>query len=175
MKYIDLILISVLSVACTSVASVPQASAASPEGTHASVPDHPEARLYDKDADSRMDVDVALADAMTAGKHAIIVMGTNRCHDSRALAGWFETPRFQTLLNENYVLRYVDVGQKNRNIDIAQSFGLDSIVGTPTVVITNSDGDVINLDTAPTWRNAASRSESEIYSYFEGFALKSTE
>jgi hypothetical protein len=73
------------------------------------------------------------------------------------------------MLSENYVVEYVDVGQKNRNQDIAESFGLDGTPGTPTVVVVETDGTVLNLDTAPTWRNAASRAEDDIYTEFESF------
>jgi len=117
-------------------------------------------------------VDEALADAALSGKHAIIVMGANWCHDSRALGGWFQTPKFETLLQDNYIVRYIDVGKKDRNIDVAQRFGLENIVGTPTIIVTNAEGDVLNLDTAPTWRNAASRTEDEIFDYFVTLAPK---
>lgn len=161
MRYISLILIAALTVACTSAAPVPEAQAA----------EQPEARLFDPNPAlvAQSAVDDALAKAAASGKRAIIVMGANWCHDSRALAGWFETSRFQTLLNENFEVRYIDVAQKNRNIDVAQRFGLDEIVGTPTIFVTNSNGDVLNLETAPTWRNAASRSEDEIFEYFSNY------
>ena len=139
---------------------------------------HDEPRPYDALADARNDILTATQAAKDADKMTIIAMGANWCHDSRGLAAQFEKPRFQTLLSENYELVYVDVGQKNRNIDIAQDYGVDSIVGTPTVFILSPDGDVLNLETAPTWRNAASRSEDEIFEYFESFttgALTSTE
>jgi thiol-disulfide isomerase/thioredoxin len=126
---------------------------------------------YDADRNAAEDVDVAMDLAAEEGLKTMIVMGGNWCHDSRALAGHFDKARFASLIAEHYSLVYVDVGRKNRNIDIAQRFGLDSIVGTPTVIITDSDGAVLNLDTAPTWRNAASRTEDEIYEYFERFAL----
>lgn len=156
MKFICLFLLAGLTVACTSTTQTPAAFAA----------EHPEARLYDETRDAAADVDAALIEAASSDKNAIIVMGANWCHDSRALAGWFETERFQTLLSENFVLRYVDVGQKNRNIDIARRFGLDEVVGTPTVIVTDTAGRVKNLETAPTWRNAASRDEDDIYTYF---------
>lgn len=161
MRYISLILIAVLTVACTSAASVPEALGA----------EHPEARLFDPDPAlvAQTTVDEALAEATVSGKRAIIVMGANWCHDSRALAGWFQTPRFQSLLTKNFVVRYIDVAQKNRNIDVAQRFGLDEIVGTPTIFVTNSSGDVLNLETAPTWRNAASRTEDDIFDYFSNY------
>lgn len=134
-----------------------------------------EPRRYDAQANARVDVQLALDDAKAFNKLGLIVLGANWCHDSRALAAQFETPRFQTLIATHYKLVYVDVGQKTRNIDIAQAFGIDKIAGTPTVFVTNSDGEVLNLDTAPTWRNAASRTEAEIWAYFNGFATKDSE
>lgn len=126
-------------------------------------------RPYDKEADAWKDVDKALNDARDSGKMTIVAMGANWCHDSRGLAGQFEKERFQTLFKNHYELVYVDVGKKNRNIDIAQEFGVDNIVGTPTVFVISSGGNVLNLDTAPTWRNAYSRSEDDIFDYFESF------
>ncbi len=164
MRYSSLLLIAFMTVACTSASYIPEALAA----------EHPEARPFDPDPEliAQTSVDDVLASVAASGKNAIIVMGANWCHDSRALAGWFETPRFQTLLANNYEVRFIDVGQKNRNIDVAQRFGLNEIVGTPTILVTDTYGSVLNLDTAPTWRNAASRSEDEIFEYFQAFAPK---
>ena len=127
---------------------------------------------YDKRRDASIDVKVAQTIARDERRKTIIVMGANWCHDSRALAGHFNKPRFEQLIAGHYQLVYVDVGKKNRNIDLAKSFGLDGIVGTPTVIITDSDGTVLNLDTAPTWRNAASRSEDDIFNYYADFAAE---
>lgn len=164
MKFLSFLLVACLAVACNSVTHAPMALAA----------EHPEFRAYDPapETPAQTQVEQALSTAAETGKHTIIVMGANWCHDSRALAGWFQTPRFETLLSQNYVVRYVDVGQKDVNIDIAQGFGLDEIVGTPTVIVTDSAGVVLNLETAPTWRNAASREEDAIFEYFAEFVPK---
>jgi len=161
MKYLSLLLIAFLTIACSSASHVSSALAA----------EHPEARPFDPDPTllAQDVVDEALANAATSGKHAIVVMGANWCHDSRALAGWFETPRFQKLLNDHFEVRFIDVGKKDRNIDVAQRFGIIDIVGTPTIIVTDSNGDVLNLETAPTWRNAASRTEDKIFEYFAAF------
>lgn len=124
---------------------------------------------YDAAADAKSDVETALTASTADGKMTIIAMGANWCHDSRAFAAQFEKERFASLLADDYRLLYVDVGKKDRNIDIARAFGVDSIVGTPTVFIVSPEGKVLNLDTAPTWRNAASRSEDEIFEYFEAY------
>ena len=133
---------------------------------------HNEPTPYDKTADAKSDIAQTLAAAKAENNLGLLVFGANWCHDSRALAGHFEKPRFQNLIQNNYKLVYVDVGQKNRNIDQAQKFGVKEIVGTPTVFITNSEGTVLNSETAPTWRNAASRHESEIWEYFESYAFR---
>ena len=146
-------------------------SAADKGGLHKHSDDGP--RPYDPGADARAAIDNALAAARVKDKMTIVAMGANWCHDSRGLAAQFEKERFQTLLSENYELVYVDVGKKDRNIDIARDFGVNNIVGTPTVFVVASNGEVLNLDTAPTWRNADSRTEDEVFDYFEAFAEKS--
>lgn len=163
MNYLIPLVFAALLGACETA----PASAASDDAAHAK---HNEPRPYDKAADARADVNEAKARAKISGKKTIVAMGANWCHDSRAFAAQFEKPRFQDLLNDHFELVYVDVGEKDRNIDIAKKFGVEDIVGTPTVFVLSSESDVLNLETAPTWRNAASRSESEIYDYFRDFA-----
>ncbi|PIX66457.1 MAG: thioredoxin family protein [Sphingomonadales bacterium CG_4_10_14_3_um_filter_58_15] len=132
--------------------------------------EHPEARPFDQAADATDTVDAALARAQLADKKVILVMGANWCHDSRGLAGWFAQPRFATMLEAKYELVYVDVGHRDRNIDIARRFGLDTIKGTPTVLVLSSAGVLLNRASAPKWRNAASREEDDIFTYFDQFA-----
>ncbi|WP_114521558.1 thioredoxin family protein [Altererythrobacter sp. ZODW24] len=128
---------------------------------------HPEVRAYSAESDASAEVDAALERANAKGRNVLVVLGANWCHDSRAFAGWMETPRFQAMLAERFETAYVDVGypqgDKGRNIDIAQRFGVEEVVGTPTVLILSPDGTLLNADTAGTWRNTASRSEGAIF------------
>lgn len=137
---------------------------------HSSSHGHDEPRPYFETADAAQDVEAALSRARLANKLTIVAMGANWCHDSRAFAHYWEQPRFVNMLSEDYELVYVDVGQKIRNIDIANRFGEESILGTPTVFIVDTDGKVLNPDTAPTWRNAASRDIDDVYEYFRRYA-----
>lgn len=145
----------------------PQSAQAEPAAT-----DHPEARPFEESADATAQVDAALARAQLNEKRVILVMGANWCHDSRGLAGWFAQPRFAAMLEAKYELVYVDVGHKDRNIDIARRFGLKSIKGTPTVLVLSSSGDLLNRQSAPKWRDAASREQDDIFAYFDQFAAE---
>ena len=128
---------------------------------------HPEARAYSATADATADVDAALARAAASGKRVLLVLGANWCHDSRALAGWLETPRFAALTAQAYDVVFVDVGTprtgEGRNLDIARRFGLADMPGTPALLALTPEGRTVNLDTAASWRNAASRSEDAIF------------
>jgi thiol-disulfide isomerase/thioredoxin len=132
--------------------------------------EHEEPRPYDEAANASADIDAAMARARNKGTRLLLVMGANWCHDSRGLAARFERPEFVSLIENNYELVYIDVGQKDRNIDIAQRYGIDEIVGTPTVLVVTADGVLLNKNTAPTWRNAASRTDGETLTYFAAYS-----
>jgi thiol-disulfide isomerase/thioredoxin len=130
---------------------------------------YPDARPFDPKADAKAAVDAALAHAMSENRMVILVMGANWCHDSRALAGWFAQPRFAAMIVSRYELVYVDVGVRDRNIDIARRFGISKIKGTPTVLILDGQGKLLNKKDAAGWRNAASRTQEQVYRAFAKF------
>ena len=137
-------------------------------------PAHPEARSYAVTPDAMGEVDAALARAAANGKRVLLVMGANWCHDSRAMAGWLETPRFAALVAERYELVFVNVGMPQsgdgHNLDIARRFGLTEFPGTPAVLVLTAKGELVNPDTAASWRNAASRSEDAIFAELKALA-----
>ncbi|MEO1046993.1 MAG: thioredoxin family protein [Pseudomonadota bacterium] len=136
--------------------------------------EYPEARSYAVSKDAVADVDGAMARAAEANKRALIVMGANWCHDSRALAGWLGTPRFASLIEREYELVFVNVGMPQsgdgHNLEVAQRFGIDELPGTPNLLVVTPQGAIVNADTATTWRNAASRSEDAIFEELERLA-----
>lgn len=133
---------------------------------------HDEPRPFEADRDAHADVDAALARAAARGTKALIVMGGNWCHDSRGFAAVMERPETAALIEEDFELVWVNVGQKVLNQDVAQRFGLDGTPGTPTVIVTDADGTVLNLEDAPNWRNAASRKPEDIHQYFVDMAAR---
>ena len=134
----------------------------------------PDAKSYAVSANAMADVEAALARAATTGKRVLLVMGANWCHDSTALAGWLETPRFAALLADRYELVFVNVGMPQtgdgHNLDIARRFGLAEFPGTPALLVLTAEGEAVNRDTAASWRNAASRSEDAIFAELAALA-----
>ncbi|MCB2114027.1 MAG: thioredoxin family protein [Parvularculaceae bacterium] len=129
-----------------------------------------EPRPFDKHADAMRDVDDALAAAKESGKRPLLVLGANWCHDSRGLAKKFQTERLSRIIEGGYELVWVDVGRKDRNLDVARRFGVERIIGTPTILILSADGSILNADSVNDWRTADSRSIDEAIEYFGAYA-----
>lgn len=116
-------------------------------------------------------IDAALAAAKRSGKPVLLIMGTNGCHDSAWLANLIATDRFAPV-RARYEIVYADIGMPHvrgwgRNPEVAKRFGF-KIKGTPTVAVLDAEGHVLNRKAAPKWRNAASRSDDDIYNELMG-------
>jgi CubicO group peptidase (beta-lactamase class C family) len=129
-----------------------------------------EPRPFDETADAMSEVDAALVAAKATGKRPLLILGGNWCHDSRGLAEKFAAAPLRSVIEDNYLPVWVDIGHRDRNLDIARRFGIDDILGTPTVLILSPDGALINRESVHDWRTADSKSMAETVAYFESFA-----
>ena len=163
---------AILSGILAAVLVIGGAALAKGDGGH----DYPEAKLYDVSGDAMADVDAALARATEADKRVLIAFGANWCHDSRAFAGWTESERIGGLIEERFELAFVNVGMPQtgdwHNSEVLGRFGIEAQEGTPLVLALTAEGEVLNADTAQSWRNTASRSEDEIYDELAALADK---
>lgn len=144
----------------------PGAVSAAETRTIAGVADPYKTDAFNPDADPIAQIDAALAAARASGKRVLLVMGTNGCHDSAWLANLLGADRFAPV-RDRYEIVYADIGMPHirglgRNPDVPERFDF-RIKGTPTVAILDANGTVLNRKAAPKWRNAASRSDDDIY------------
>ena len=154
---------AILSGLLAAILVIGSAGFAKGEGDH----EYPEARLYDATDNAMADVDAALDRAAETATRVLIAFGANWCHDSRAFAGWTQSERIGALIEERYELVFVNVGMPQsddgHNQHILKRFGIENQEGTPLVLALTAQGEVLNADTAQSWRNTASRSEDEIF------------
>ncbi|MEM9170851.1 MAG: thioredoxin family protein [Pseudomonadota bacterium] len=131
------------------------------EETHADEP-----RPFDETRDAAADVEAAFARARLTGKRVLLVFGANWCHDSRGLAANFDKPALAELIAARYERVWIDVGDRDRNLDLAARYGAPTLMGTPTVLILDADGTLLNADTMHDWRTAYSIPYDETLDYF---------
>ena len=163
---------AILSGILAAILVIGGAAFAKGDGEH----DYPEARLYDVSENAMADVDAALARASENDTRVLIAFGANWCHDSRAFAGWTESERIGGMIEERYELVFVNVGMPQQgdghNQNVLKRFGIEGQEGTPLVLALTAQGEVLNAETAQSWRNTASRSEDEIYDELAALADK---
>lgn len=130
-----------------------------------------EPRPFDADANAHLDIDTAMAAAAISGKRPLLVLGGNWCHDSRGLAAKFQNPELANVVRDGFELVWVDIGHRDRNMDVLDRFGIDEIYGTPTVLILSSEeGKLVNRQSIHDWRTADSKPYDETLEYFTAFA-----
>lgn len=163
-----------LGTALACAEEVREQSVVTEKNVEITVRSHDEPRPYDGERDAMADVDAAIAAAEQNGTKALVVMGANWCHDSRALAARFEQDQFQTLIAEHYELVYVSAGtepgENDQNREISKRFGVEEIEGTPTIFIVNIDEEVLNTESTGYWRRAESIPVDMSYAYFLHYA-----
>lgn len=106
----------------------------------------PETRYpYDESADARSDVNAALLHA--ENKKVLLIFGANWCPDCRKFdAQMMKEPLRTTILN-HYELVKIDIGQFDKNMDIAEAYGRPTSKGIPAAAIVDSTGRVTKIIT----------------------------
>lgn len=132
--------------------------------------DDDDPRPFDATRNAMMDVDIALQGAKISGRNVLLVLGGNWCHDSRGLAAKFNEPELAQVVADGYELVWVDVGYRDRNLDVPQRFGVMELYGTPTVLILSPEGALLNRDSVHDWRTADSKPYDETLVYFQRYA-----
>lgn len=101
--------------------------------------------VYPDVARARADVDAALAEAAKGRKRVIVDFGGNWCGDCKVLDINLRRPENAALLEKNYVLVHVNVGDKgiDTNFDIAERYGIPLKKGVPALAVLESDGRVV--------------------------------
>ena len=122
--------------------------------------------VYDAEADAASAIDAALAAARDRDVPAFIVLGANWCHDSRGLADRIEADEtLNAFIAEEFELVFVDIGERDRNLDQLARFGVDQIFGTPTLVVADSEGRLLNAKSVHHWRTADNAGAADVASY----------
>lgn len=128
-------------------------------------------RRYAASPNPAADVQQALQRAADNDRHALVVLGANWCHDSRALASRLHKSPLSDLVEQEYELVFVDVGFYDNRTDVLSRFDVDQYYATPTVLIIDPDSEkVINNTDRHIWGDAYRISMSESVDYFERWA-----
>lgn len=103
------------------------------------------AKIYDESADAKAAIDSAIVRAQRDHSRVLVMFGGNWCIWCHKLHDLFRSdPGIARTLLYEYQLVMVDIGQWNKNMEIAKKFGADlEKAGVPFLTVLDGDGKVV--------------------------------
>ena len=104
------------------------------------------APIYPDIAHASGDIAAAQQEAARTHRRVLVDFGGNWCTDCKVLDINMRKPENAALLEKNYVLVHVNVGDKGieTNFDVAERYGIPLKKGVPALAILEADGRVVH-------------------------------
>jgi protein disulfide-isomerase len=120
---------------------------------------------------ARAAVNAARVQASGEGKRVAVVFGADWCPDCDAFKKVLGHRLVAPVVDPNYVIVKVTVGDRNRNLDLMEEYGMSVDQGIPAVAILDPDGSVVASQREGEFRNVSTLlSVAEIVSFFQRWA-----
>lgn len=99
--------------------------------------------IYPDPAQAQTDIAAALKTAAASHKRVIVDFGGNWCGDCHVLDIYFHNSENLPILESNYVLVHVNIGNMDTNLDIAEKYGVPVSKGVPALAVLSANGKVL--------------------------------
>jgi ketosteroid isomerase-like protein len=106
-------------------------------------PAKPNTQLYPPPEEAQAEISSALAAASRQHKRVILVFGGNWCYDCHVLDATFRSKEFAPIVNANYIVIHINVGNYDVNLDLAKKYEIPLEKGVPSLAILDPDGTLV--------------------------------
>jgi thioredoxin 1 len=126
-------------------------------------PAHLNPNLYAADTDAKQEIAEAIAAAGKENKRVLLVFGGNWCLDCHVLDNAFHNPHIAPVLNQNFKVVHVDIGEGNKNLDLVKKYNIPLEKGVPSVAVLNQRG--MRLYSSAEFEKARSMTEEDVLAF----------
>ena len=106
-------------------------------------PAKPNTQLYPPPEEAKAEISSALTAASKDHKRVLLVFGGNWCYDCHVLDTTFRSKEFAPLVNANYHVIHINVGNYDANLDLADKYQIPLKKGVPSLAILDPDGKLV--------------------------------
>jgi len=106
-------------------------------------PAKPNIQLYPDPEGAPAEIATALAAAAKDHKRVLLVFGGNWCYDCHVLDAAFHSKQIAPLVNENYHVVHVSVGNYDKNLDLTKKYEIPLEKGVPSLAVLDPDGKLV--------------------------------
>ena len=122
---------------------------------------------YNENADAKLEINQALTQAAVSNTPVIIVFGANWCPDCKVLDLAMKNGASASLLERDFKIVKVNVGQFDKNREVAEQYGVPLEKGIPAVAIISPKNVVLYVTKEGELANARSMGDPGIYEFFK--------
>lgn len=98
-------------------------------------------KIYNPDADARLELQQAIAQAKSEQKHVLVQVGGNWCPWCIKLHRFFhDNTQIDSILKADYVFLLVNYSKENKNPELMQEFEFPQRFGFPVLLVLNENG-----------------------------------
>ncbi len=121
--------------------------------------------IYAPGLDAHAEIKQALATAAKEHKRVILVFGANWCYDCHVLDLAFHRPDLETVLQRNYEVVHIDVGEGDKNQDIMQQYQVPMKKGIPALAVLDSSGKLLYSQQGGEFEKARSLAPQDLLAF----------
>jgi Thioredoxin-like len=99
--------------------------------------------LYPSSADAKSEIAEAIHKATGAQKRVLVVFGANWCYDCHVLEEAFHSAEISPTMEKWFEVVHVDIGQADKNLDLAKQYDVPLDRGVPAIAVLESDGKLL--------------------------------
>jgi thioredoxin len=122
---------------------------------------------YDEKADAKIQIKQTLTEAEKTKTPVILVFGANWCPDCRVLDIAMKSGASAPLIAKDFKIVKVDVGRMDKNVDVAEKYGVPLKKGIPAVAIVSSSSEVLYVTKEGELANARKMGDQGIYDFLK--------
>ena len=123
--------------------------------------------IYPENADAKKEIAEALASAAKTHRRVILVFGGNWCYDCHVLDTAFRSGEIAPIVNKNFVVVHVNIGEYDKNLDLADKYDVPLKKGVPASAVLESDGTLLYSQKHGEFESARSMSKEDVLAFLE--------
>jgi len=128
--------------------------------------------LYNAQADAKREIKEALEHAARTHKNVILVFGGNWCFDCHVLDLAFHHPEIEPALKAHYIVVHVDIGEYDKNLDIAERYQVPLKKGVPALAVLAPDGKLLYSQQAGEFEAARALAPEDVLAFLKKWQPK---
>lgn len=121
--------------------------------------------IYAPGIDAHDEIKQALGLAVKQHKRVLVVFGANWCYDCHVLDLAFHRPDLAAVLQRNYEVVHIDVGEGDKNQDIMQQYQVPMKKGIPALAVLDSSGELLYSQQGGEFEKARSLAPQDLLTF----------